>query len=137
MVMANETAIEQFERKRREAQERERDLRDIPVRRPDKSRWPKGIRSIALDEEDGLGIDRDGRLHWDGKPVEIIGQRLDLTKTQIAIAAVVAGATVVTALATVVQGWTAYHDWACKVGWPTFVSCPQKPAAPNPADFPG
>jgi hypothetical protein len=30
----------------------------------------------------------------------------------------VAAATVVAALATAVQAWTAYNDWACKAGWP-------------------
>jgi hypothetical protein len=31
-----------------------------------------------MSEVDGLGIDSDGRLHWNGKPVEIIGRRIDL-----------------------------------------------------------
>ena len=88
-------------------------------------------------EVDRLGIDRDGRLHWDGKPVEIVGQRLDLTKLQLGLAVVVALTTVVTAGATFVLGWTAYHDWACKVEWPAVVSCPKKPVAPNSGDFPG
>jgi hypothetical protein len=128
--MSTESAIEEFER-------RKRDLRDIPVRAIDRSKWPKGIRPIALGEADGLGIDREGRLHWDGKPVEIIGQRIDLTRTQLGLAWIVAMAAGITAVATLVQGWTAYHDWACKVDWPAAVSCPKKPATPNPADFLG
>jgi hypothetical protein len=30
----------------------------------------------------------------------------------------------IAALGTAVQGWTAYHDWACKTGWWTFTACP-------------
>ena len=82
------------------------------------------MRPIGTGEADGLGIDRDGRLYWNGKPVEIIGQRLDLTWTQGIVAIVVAILTLVIAAATVVQAAVAYHDWACKTGWPSFVACP-------------
>jgi hypothetical protein len=128
--MSADTPIEEFER-------RTRDLRDIPVRAIDRSKWPKGIRPIAMGEADGLGIDRDGRLHWHGKPVEIVGQRLDLTRTQALFAIIVAVATILGMAATCVQGWVTYHDWACKVDWPAAVSCPKQPVAPNPADFLG
>src|SRR5262249_36303244 len=49
---------------------------------------------------------RDGRLYWNGKPVEIIGQRLDLTRTQAWVAIAVAVFTAIAALGTAVQGWT-------------------------------
>jgi hypothetical protein len=101
------------------------------------SRQCKGVRPVGLAEVDRLGIDRDGRLHCDGKPVEIVGQRLDLTKAQFLLALIVAGATVLTALATGVVGLTAYNDWACTAGWPAVGSCPNKPFTPSSADFAG
>ena len=111
------------EKREAEARQREKELQDVPVQQIDKSTWPKGVRTLSLDDE-GLGIDRDGRLYWNGNPVEIIGQRLDLTRTQarFGIAAVVF--TAIAALGTIVQAWTAYHDWACKTGSWAFVACP-------------
>ena len=49
----------------------------------DQSKWPASVRPISMSESGGLGVDRSGRLYWDGKPVEIIGQRLDLTWASI------------------------------------------------------
>jgi hypothetical protein len=133
-----ESATRDEEKERQEsAAKRAREMEEIPFYKIDESQWPRGVRQIAMGETGGLGIDRDGRLYWNGKPVEIISQRLDLTKAQFGIGIVVAVATLITAFGTIVQSSVAYHDWACKVDWPPLVSCPQKPAAPNPADFPG
>jgi len=77
-----------------------------------------------MTEANGLGIDRDGRLYWNGKPVEIIGQRLDLTWTQTLIAIVVAIFTGITALGTLVQGTVALHDWACRNNRQSVFACP-------------
>jgi len=110
---------EDKDQQERERQRRERDeqLGRIPLRKIDKTKWPGNVREIAQKELYGLGVDDSGRLYWNGKPVEIIGQRLDLTWPQFIIAVVVAVATVIAAIATSVQAWTAYSDWACKVGW--------------------
>jgi hypothetical protein len=118
-----ETERAERERKNREIEE---ELKRVPLQTIDKSRWPTGVRPISFSETGGLGIDRDGRLHWNGKPVEIIGQRLDLTRTQGAVAIAVAILTLVIALATVVQAAVAYHDWACRTGWLSLVACPLK-----------
>jgi hypothetical protein len=67
-----------------------------------------------MSEAGGLGIDPDGRLYWNGKPVEIIGRRLDLTKTQAMVGLVVAFFTIVGGIGAAAQGWAAYHDWACR-----------------------
>jgi hypothetical protein len=99
-------------------QKREDELRRVPPTQIDEASWPRNVRQISLEETGGLGIDDTGRLYWNGKPVEIVSQRLDLTWAQFVIAVVVAAATVVAALATAVQAWTAYNDWACKTGWP-------------------
>jgi hypothetical protein len=77
-------------RRDRATAERARELEEVLT---DKSKWPKGVRQIAMTETGGLGIDRDGRLYWNGKPVEIVGRRLDLTAAQFALAIIVAFAT--------------------------------------------
>jgi hypothetical protein len=107
--------------------DREQELRDIPVRPIDKSTWPPGVRSVGLDEQDALGVDAKGELYWHGKHVEI-PRPLDLTRRQEAVAVIVAIATVFAAIGAVAQGFAAYNDWACKVGWRS-AACP----APAPA----
>ncbi|MCP3475639.1 hypothetical protein NLM33_35795 [Bradyrhizobium sp. CCGUVB1N3] len=110
--------------------EREEELRRVPLQTIDKSKWPKNVRPISTGEADGLGIDLNGRLYWNGRPVEIIGQRLDLTWAQTAIAIVVAVFTGVAAIGTTAQGWVAYHDWACRNKQPAIMACPAAQAAP-------
>jgi hypothetical protein len=84
-----------------------------------------------MGEADGLGIDRDGRLLWNGKPVEIVGRRPDLTFGQFFIALVVAIFTVVGGIGAAAQGWAAYHDWACRNEQPSLVACPSPVGAPG------
>lgn len=115
------------ERRKRQNEEREDELRRIPLQEIDKAKWPRGVREIAMHETGGLGIDKDGQLYWNGTPVEIVSQRLDLTAWQNIIGGAVALFTLITALATSVQAWTAYHDWACKVHWPVATKCPAEP----------
>jgi len=112
------------ERVARQNAEREDELKRVPLQTIDKTRWPRNVRPISMKESDGLGIDDEGRLHWNGKPVEIIGRRLDLTGYQIFLATVVAIFTVVGGIGAAAQGWAAYHDWACKNKQPTLLSCP-------------
>lgn len=118
----SETEAERAERERKNW-EREEELKRVPPQTIDKSKWPLGVRPISMGETGGIGIDRDGRLYWNGRPVEIIGQRLDLTRTQATVAWIVAGLTLVIALATAVQAAVVYHDWACKTGWRSVVAC--------------
>ncbi len=125
-----ETNEERAARYKRQKEEREAELRRVPHQEFDRSTWPPDVRPISISETGGIGIDRSGRLHWDGKPVEIVGSRLDLTRGQRITAIVVASATVVAALATGVQAWTAYDEWACKRGlWTTSRCDLQKPKA--------
>jgi len=119
-----ETNEERADRLERQNREREEELQRIPHQTVDKSKWPKTIRPISTSESDGLGIDADGRLHWNGKPVEIIGRRLDLTWTQTWIAIIVAIFTVIGAIGAAAQGWAAYHDWACRNNARAIVACP-------------
>jgi hypothetical protein len=110
--------------------EREEELNRVPVQKIDKSKWPKTVRPISMGEVDGLGIDLEGRLHWNGKPVEIIGRRIDLTWGQFWLAVAVAWFTAVGAIAASAQGWVAYHDWACRNKQPSLLACPAKEQSP-------
>jgi len=112
------------ERVERENREREDQFHRIPFQKIDKSKWPQTVRPIAIGEADGLGIDAGGRLHWDGKPVEIIGRRLDLTWGQFWIAVAVAIFTAIGGIGAAAQGWTAYHDWACRNKRTSILACP-------------
>jgi hypothetical protein len=74
----------------------------------DESKWPKDVRPIGMSEVDGLGTDSDGRLHWNGKPVEIIGRRIDLLWNRQLSRSPSVG----------------YHDWACRNKGPSIITCP-------------
>src|SRR3954453_13770781 len=102
--------------------DREQELKDVPHRPADKSTWPKGLRSISIDEADALATNARGELYWHGKPVEV-RRPLDLTRRQKAVAVIVAAATVLAAIGAVPQGFAAYNEWACKVGWKA-AACP-------------
>jgi hypothetical protein len=121
-----ETDEERIQRERKNA-EREDELKRVPHRPDeiiDKKRWPRNVRATSTKELDGLGIDNDGRLYWNGKPVEIIGRRLDLTRTQAVIAIVVAAFTIIGSIGAAAQGWAAYHDWACRNNQRALLQCP-------------
>ena len=49
--------------------DREEELKKIPFRKIDKSKWPPNVRTIGIGEADALGIDAE--LYWHGKQVEI------------------------------------------------------------------
>jgi hypothetical protein len=116
----------------RKNRDREDELQRIPHQTIDKSKWPKTVRPISTSEADGLGIDTDGRLHWNGKPVEIIGRRIDLTWGQFWIAVAVAVFTALAAAGTAVQAAIAYHDWACRNKEPSIIACPMTVDTPVP-----
>jgi hypothetical protein len=118
MAESENERIERLNRKRQE------DLERIPLQKIDKSKWPKKVRPIAIEETDGLGIDADGRLYWNGKPVEIIRQRLDLTGWQMAVAVLVMIFTGAAAIATGFQAWTGYREWNCKLHAVSADKCP-------------
>jgi hypothetical protein len=128
-MSAEESNAERAVRVEHENKERVEQLRRVPLQKIDRSKWPQNVRPIAMSEVDGLGIDVDGRLHWNGKPVNIIGRRLDLTATQAVVAIAVAIFTAVAAAGTTVQAAIAYQDWACKAGRASILSCGAPPAA--------
>ena len=64
------------------ARSREDELREVPLWKANKERWPPGVRETAMEEQDCLGIDRRGNLYWDGKPIEVRYFGLTLTRWQ-------------------------------------------------------
>lgn len=110
-------------------QDRDQQLEDVPLRLPDQSKWPPGVRSIGLDEADALGVDAGGELYWHGKRVEV-RRPLDLTPAQSVVGIIVAAGTVIAALGAVAQGFAVYNEWACKVGWRA-AACPPPLLAPT------
>lgn len=119
-----ETNAERAARVERANKKREEELKQIPLQEIDDSKWPSHVRQIALSEAGGLGVDSSGRLYWNGKPVEIVGRRIDLTWTQLAVAIAVAIFTALAAAATAVQAAVAYQDWACKNKQSSIIACP-------------
>jgi hypothetical protein len=132
-----ETNTERAARVERANKKREEEFKKIPLQEIDDSKWPSHVRQIALSEAGGLGVDSSGRLYWNGKPVEIVGRRIDLTWTQLAVAIAVAIFTGLAAAATTVQAAVAYQDWACKNKQPSIIACPtpvDEPARHSPPD---
>jgi len=52
-----------------EETERDREIREVPIQKIDKSKWPRDVRPISFDDMDALGVSKDGLLHWHGQPV--------------------------------------------------------------------
>ena len=76
---------------------------------------PQGRNRHPVDMTDlsRLSIDRDGRLYWDGKPVEV-RRRISMSRAQVVGASIVAAFVVIGALASAV---VAARELACQFGW--------------------
>ena len=96
---------------------------------------PQGRNRHPVDMTDlsRLSIDRDGRLYWDGKPVQT-HHRFSMSRAQIVGASIVAAFVVIGALGAAVQGSVAARDWACRLGWTT-QHC-TVPSGPMRSDIP-
>jgi hypothetical protein len=73
-------------------------------------------RPVEMTDLSRLSIDDDGRLYWDGKPVET-HHRYAMSRRQIIGASIVAAFIVIGALGAAVQGAAAARGWACWLGW--------------------
>jgi len=62
-----------------------------------------------------LSIDNDGRLYWDGKPVEV-RRRLMMSRQQVIGASIIAFFIVVAAIASAIQATATMSNWACRTG---------------------
>src|ERR1700721_1757781 len=96
---------------------REDELKKIPAQRGPSDLPPGKFRSISMDEIDSLQVDRNGRLYWDGKPVEVSRR---LTFCQSVGAFLVGTFVVIGSGGSFLQGWRAFHDLAGRMGWYTF-----------------
>jgi hypothetical protein len=99
-----------------------------PEPEPEPQKKGRNVHSLAAADLSRLSIDNDGRLYWDGKPVEV-RRRIQMSRAQVVGASIVAAFIVIGAA---VQGSLALRDWTCRLGWTT--SYCTLPAAPAPAD---
>ena len=91
-----------------------------PIPEPSPEPEPQGSNHHPVDMTDlsRLSIDHDGRLYWDGKPVET-HHRLAMSRKQILGASLIAALLAIGAIGAALQGAAAAHDWACRLGWST------------------
>src|SRR5215212_10230040 len=89
-----------------------------PIAEPIPEPKPQGRNRHPVDMTDlsRLSIDRDGRLYWDGKPVEV-RRRISLSRAQVVGASIVAAFVVIGAIASAIQGAVAARELACRLGW--------------------
>ena len=92
------------------------------------------LHQLATADLSRLAIDNDGKLYWDGKPVEV-RRRLSLSPEQTLAAGIVAAFLVIGAIGAAVQGSLALHDWGCRLGW-TADYCALPGKAPSRLDIP-
>lgn len=76
----------------------------------------RNVHPVDMTDLSRLSIDRDGRLYWDGKPVEV-RRRISLSPAQIVGVSIVAAFVVIGAIGSVLQGAVAARDLACRLGW--------------------
>ncbi len=81
----------------------------LPAPQPARGVGPAGMDLTRL------SIDEDGRLYWDGKPVEV-RRRVTMSRPQIFGASVIGLLVFVAALGAAIQAATAVHAWGCRTG---------------------
>ena len=111
-----------------------------PEPRPSPKRRPEGPQrpSAATADLSRLSIDDDGRLYWDGKPVEVRRRIRDVAGPGGRRQRRCGFRGVIGALgAAVIQGSLALRDWACRLGWTTSYCAPPGPGTAAPPGYPG
>ena len=93
---------------------REEEMAEVPFWAPTKP-WPKGVRGVARNELDVLGVDKRGRLYWDGKPIEVREFSLRWPERALAVAGLIVAFTAV-----FLQSW----QWGCELTWIMSDYCP-------------
>jgi hypothetical protein len=92
----------------------------------------RNVHAVGAMDLSRLSIDNDGRLYWDGKPVEV-RRRIMMSRRQIIAASVIGAFVIVGAIGSVIQGTAAAHDLACRWGWTECPPLDVKPLLPPPA----
>jgi hypothetical protein len=95
----------------------------------------RNIHPLATADLSRLSIDDDGRLYWDGKPVEV-RRRIEMSRAQVVGASVVAAFVALGAVGAVIQGSLALRDWGCRLGWTANYCGLPAPARPPRPDIP-
>ena len=114
-----------------------RSAADDPPSEPDHpspKKSGRNIQPLATADLSRLSIDNDGRLYWDGKPVEV-RRRIQMSRAQVVGASVVAVGVVIGAIGAAIQGSLALRDWSCRLGWTTS-HCGLPDVAPRRSDIP-
>jgi hypothetical protein len=92
----------------------------------------RNVHAVGAMDLTRLSIDNDGRLYWDGKPVEV-RRRLMMSRGQAVGTSLIALFIVIGAIGAALQGSVAAHDWACRLGWTTtYCADPASAPAPTP-----
>lgn len=101
------------------------------------SHWPVDVSIITLDELDRIGVDKEGRLYWDGKSVSV-GQHVALTFLQKLGSFLIVIGTIVGAFAGMWQANTAYLERHDRISATTRVTKPvdQSVSTPPPNQDP-
>jgi hypothetical protein len=108
------------------------ELKSEPEAEPE----PQGrnVHPVDMTDLSRLSIDRDGRLYWDGKPVEV-RRRISMSRAQVIGASIVAAFVVIGAIASAIQGAVAAGELACRLGWSSSCTVPGDQPR-NGADIP-
>jgi hypothetical protein len=93
----------------------------------------RNVRAVGAMDLTRLSIDNDGRLYWDGKPVEV-RRRLMMSPAQVLGATLITLLVLVAAAGAAVVGASTAHEWGCRLGWVDFYCArPEAQPAPPPA----
>lgn len=87
-----------------------------PDQRSEATASSRSVHPVTMTDLTRLSIDNDGRLYWDGKPVEVRRSIL-MSRAQVIGASVIGAFVVIGAIAAAIQGSAAVRDWACRLGW--------------------
>jgi hypothetical protein len=104
-----------------------------PQEPPPEEPRPQGrnVHTIGISDLTRLAIDNDGRLYWDGKPVEV-SRRILMSRRQVIGVSLIAAFVVIGAVGAAFQGAAAARDWACRLGWTAKYCAP----SPNSSNIP-